>query len=132
MISKTVILARQSVETKYLRMTTTDSCQQQLFCCRQFSAIIAGRKEVPVDIGRHLDRRVPQAVLHHFARRTLGRAHREWPRGRRAADERYELTPVHSITSSASASTLSGISRPSDFAVLRLITRSNRVASTTG
>src|SRR6266436_8570423 len=100
MISKTVILARQSVETKYLRMTTTDSCQQQLFCCRQFSAIIAGRKEVPVDIGRHLDRRVPQAVLHHFARRTLGRARRERPRGR-TAKQRDELAPLHSMTSSA-------------------------------
>jgi len=26
----------------------------------------AAREQMPVDIGRHLDRRVPQAMLHHF------------------------------------------------------------------
>ena len=40
--------------------------------------------------------------------------------------------PLHSITSSASASSLSGISRPSAFAVLRLITKSNFVDCWTG
>jgi len=40
--------------------------------------------------------------------------------------------PAHSITSSASASNLSGISRPSAFAVLRLITSSNLVGCTIG
>ena len=39
---------------------------------------------------------------------------------------------AHSITSSASASSLSGISRPSDLAVLRLITNSNLSDRTTG
>ena len=39
---------------------------------------------------------------------------------------------VHSITSSASASSLSGIWRPSALAVLRLITNSNLVACITG
>src|SRR5262249_48324513 len=43
-----------------------------------------------------------------------------------------EVPPVHSITSSASVSNLSGISRPSAFAVLRLITNSNFVGSITG
>jgi hypothetical protein len=38
----------------------------------------------------------------------------------------------YSITSSASASSLSGISRPSAFAVLRLITNSNFVDCWTG
>src|SRR5262249_43237236 len=41
-------------------------------------------------------------------------------------------TTCHSITSSASASNLSGISRPSAFAVLRLITNSNFAGSITG
>src|SRR5262245_16907369 len=39
---------------------------------------------------------------------------------------------THSITSSASASSVGGISRPSDFAVLRLITRSYLVGACTG
>src|SRR5262245_46839006 len=43
-----------------------------------------------------------------------------------------ELVPIHSITSSANASNLSGISRPSAFAVLRLITKSNFVDCWTG
>src|SRR5262249_77638 len=43
---------------------------------------------------------------------------------RRAADQRDELAPFHSITSSARASSAGGISRPSGFAVLRLMTSS--------
>src|SRR6266446_6346427 len=41
--------------------------------------------------------------------------------GRRAAEQRYELAPrnFHSITSSARASTVAGMSRPNAFAVLR-------------
>src|SRR5262249_55009674 len=58
-----------------------------------------------------------------LARRVLLRACRERPR-RRAAEKRDELAPFHSITSSARASTAAGISRPSAFAVLRLITSS--------
>src|SRR5262249_28575906 len=54
----------------------------------------------------------------------LLRARRERPR-RRAAEERDKLAAAaHSITSSASASSLSGIWRPSVLAVLRLITGS--------
>src|SRR5262249_6614465 len=51
----------------------------------------------------------------------LLRVCRERPR-RRAAEHRDELAPLHSITSSARASKLSGTVRPSAFAVLRLIT----------
>src|SRR6516164_256260 len=69
--------------------------------------------------------------LDHRHRRLL-RARRERPRGRRAANQGDELAPFHSITSSASASSLSGIWRPSAFAVLRLITSSYLVGSTTG
>src|SRR5262249_15413522 len=50
---------------------------------------------------------------------------------RRAAEQRDEPAPLHlrghSITSSARASNLSGIWRPSAFAVLRLIASSNFV-----
>src|SRR5262249_21137137 len=53
--------------------------------------------------------------------RRLLRARRERPRGRRTAEQRDEVAPLHSITSSASESSLSGIWRPSAFAVLRLM-----------
>src|SRR5262249_50202866 len=56
---------------------------------------------------------------------------RERPR-RRAADQRDELAAFHSITSSARASSLSGTSRLSALAVLRLSTSSNLVDCTTG
>jgi hypothetical protein len=56
----------------------------------------------------------------------LLRACRERPR-RRAAEQRDEVAAVHSMTSSAIASSLSGTARPSALAVLRLITNSNFV-----
>src|SRR5262245_64674071 len=49
--------------------------------------------------------------------RALLRARRERPRGRRAAEQRDELAPPHSITSSARASSVGGTSRPSILAV---------------
>src|SRR5262249_4869553 len=56
----------------------------------------------------------------------LLRARRKRPSRRRAAEQRYERAPPHhSITSSASDSTLSENLTPSAFAVLRLITNSN-------
>src|SRR5262245_49899058 len=61
----------------------------------------------------------------------LLRARREWPH-RRAAQKRNDLAAPHSITSSASARSLSGISSPSAFAVPRLITNSNLVGCMTG
>src|SRR5262245_7926135 len=63
--------------------------------------------------------------------RRLLRARRERPR-RSAAEEQYELAPLHSITSSARASRVGGNSRPSAFAVLRLITNSYFVGACTG
>src|SRR5262249_23368599 len=55
------------------------------------------------------------------------------PSGRRAAQKRDELAALHhSITSSATASNLSGTSRPSALAVLRLITNSSLLGCTTG
>src|SRR5262249_58428540 len=54
----------------------------------------------------------------------LPRTRCERPR-RRAAEQHDELAALHSITSSASASSLSGTVRPSLLAVLRLMTNSN-------
>src|SRR5262249_9796878 len=51
---------------------------------------------------------------------------------RRSTKQRDELAAFHSITSSASASSLSGTSMPSARAVLRLITNSNLVGCWTG
>ena len=62
----------------------------------------------------------------------LLRARRERPRRRRAAEQRDELAPLHSITSSARASSVGGTSRPSALAVLRLMTSSNLVGCCTG
>src|SRR5262249_16097630 len=62
----------------------------------------------------------------------LLRARRERPRHRRAAEQRDELAPLHSITSSARARSVGGTSRPSAFAVLRLITSSYLVGACTG
>src|SRR5262249_15936259 len=53
-------------------------------------------------------------------------------RGSRAAEQRDELAAPHSITSSASASSLSGMSRPSIRAVWALMTSSNLLDCTTG
>src|SRR5262245_59246644 len=55
----------------------------------------------------------------------LLRAYRERPRGRRAAEQRDELAPAHSITSSARPDKGSGTVMPSALAVLRL-----RISST--
>src|SRR5262249_52934479 len=66
-------------------------------------------------------------------RHGLLRARRERPRGGRAADQRDEFTAFdHSITSSARASSVGGISRPSALAVFRLITSSYLVGYCTG
>src|SRR5262245_45842838 len=74
--------------------------------------------------GEHAD--PPHAVR-------LLRARRERPSNRRAADERDEIAaPDHSITSSARASSIGGTSRPSAFAVLRLITSSILVGRSIG
>ena len=60
--------------------------------------------------------------------RRLLRARRERP-CRRAAEKANEFTSFHSITSSARASSVGGTSRPSAFAVLRLITSSYLVGA---
>src|SRR5262249_4364695 len=67
----------------------------------------------------------------HLHRRLL-RARSERPRGPRSAEQRDELSPSHSMTSSAVASSLGGTVMPSALAVLRLITNSNFVGCSTG
>src|SRR5215212_868749 len=62
----------------------------------------------------------------------LLRARVQRPRRGRPAESQDELAPVHSITSSARASSIGGISRPSALAVLRLITNSNLVGCRMG
>src|SRR5262249_30653977 len=68
--------------------------------------------------------------------RRLLRARRERPCSRRAAEQCDEVAPFHlrghSMTSSARASSLSGIWRPSALAVLRLITNANLMDCITG
>src|SRR5215831_16831500 len=67
----------------------------------------------------------------HRQRRLL-RARPERPGDSRAAEQRDELTPLHSITSSARASSVCGTSRSRALAVLRLMTSSNLVEDCTG
>src|SRR5262249_25416888 len=61
----------------------------------------------------------------------LLRPRRERPRCR-AADQRDELAAFHSITSSARASRVGGMSRPSALAVVMLTMRSNFVGCSIG
>src|SRR5262249_23807889 len=70
-----------------------------------------------------------------YAPHALGllRTHRERPRCRSAAEQRYELAPAHhSITSSARATKIGETSKPKALAVLRLTTNSNLVPCSTG
>src|SRR5262249_34850390 len=67
-----------------------------------------------------------------YRRRRLLCARRERPGCGRTAEQRDEVAPPHSITSSASESTSGGMESPSALAVLRLITSSNLVDVSTG
>src|SRR5262249_48739109 len=62
----------------------------------------------------------------------LLRPRRERPRRSSAAEQRDERTTLHSITSSARASSVDGTSSPSALAVLMLITSSYLVGACTG
>jgi hypothetical protein len=64
--------------------------------------------------------------------RQMDESHGERPSNHRTAESQDELAPPHSITSSARASTVAEISRPSALAVLRLITSSYLVGACTG
>src|SRR5262249_31190787 len=84
------------------------SLQERRVACLGFR-IVCGER------GEHCD--APHALS------LLLRPRRKRP-SRRAAEQRDERAPFHSITSSARASTLAGTSMPSAFAVLRLIANS--------
>jgi hypothetical protein len=74
----------------------------------------------------------PAADKADHGHRWLLRARRPRPRGR-AAEQCDELAAAsHSITSSASASSVGGISTPNAFAVARLMANSNLAPSSTG
>src|SRR5262249_12877469 len=88
-------------------------------------AIMKGRQHVRCTSGRSALEKP-----NHWHRGLL-RARRERP-CRRAAEERDEIAAFHSITSSASESTLSEVVTPSDFAVFKLITNWNLTVSITG
>src|SRR5262249_35342304 len=68
----------------------------------------------------------------HWHRLGLPRPCRERPRHRRAAEQRDERAALHSITSSARASSVVGISIRIVLAVFRLMTKSNLLARCTG
>src|SRR5262249_38296191 len=59
-------------------------------------------------------------------------ARRDWPRGRRTAEQRDELAALHSMSSSAIASSDGGTTRSTMRAVCVLITSSNLFACTIG
>src|SRR5215475_15792314 len=82
------------------------------------------------ECGQIACRRRAEEESYHRHRRLL-RPRRDRPR-RRTAEKRDELAPLHSITSLARASSVGGISRPSDLAVLRLTTSSYLVGACTG
>src|SRR5262249_8918591 len=75
--------------------------------------------------GRHQDCDAPHATW-------LLRARRERPGHRRSAEERDEVAPLHSITSSPRPSSVGETVRPSVLAVCRLMTSSNLVGACTG
>src|SRR5262249_4763270 len=75
--------------------------------------------------GRHEHADAPHAV-------SLLRPHPKRPCHSRAAEQRDEIAALHSISSSASASSVGGTSRPSALAVLKLITNSYLVGACTG
>src|SRR5215831_419210 len=72
--------------------------------------------------GRRLRAGAEEPNSHGLA--ALLRTRRERPRGRRAAEQRDEVAALHSITSSARASSGNAMETPSTLAVLRLITSS--------
>jgi len=75
------------------------------------------------EVNEHADAPHPLALL---------RARRKRPCSRRAAEQREELAPFHSITSSAMLSSEGGTVRPSACAVIKLTTSSNFVGCSTG
>src|SRR5215470_17111663 len=78
---------------------------------------ITGVRQAQAKVGEILPIRFERCEVKKADRRLL-RAHRERPRRRRAAEKRDERSAVHSITSSARASSVGGTSRPRTFKAL--------------
>src|SRR5262245_16163337 len=114
---------RASVDLQVLSNTPPQVLQSLLECLHPRSRLRVGLREV----GEHAHTAHSLALL---------RARRERPYHRRTAEYRNEVAPLHlrghSITSSARASTVAGMSSPSALAVLRLITSSYLVGACTG
>src|SRR5262249_36529123 len=82
--------------------------------------------------GGQAARRIDNVKKPDHRHRRLLRARRQRPCSRRAAEQRDKRAAVHSITSSARASSVGGISRPRAFAVVMFMLRSNLVGCSTG
>jgi hypothetical protein len=89
--------------------------------------------------GRETRRRRPSLLHHHSRRSTVKdrclpglRLRYSEPNCCALEESRDELAPLHSMTSSARASSDGGRVRPKVFAVCKLITNSNRVGCSTG
>src|SRR5262249_50544449 len=112
-----VLVLRPAILDRHILALDVAGFAEALAECRQIASTIDRRRAAEKSDHRH---------------RRLLRARRERPCGR-AAEKRDELAAAtHSITSPASASSFSGIWRPSAFAVLRLMISSNLVAWSTG
>src|SRR5262249_23278554 len=120
--------------SRLLRKSIVVSLRPAVFECDVATLNVAGFSQALLDCSnkaRVWSRRHAAEDADHGYRRLL-RPRRERPRSRRAAEKRDQLAAVHSITSSARASTLAGISKPVALAVLRLITSSYLVGACTG
>src|SRR5262249_22829078 len=103
----------------------------------QITALLPAERTEPLHQGGGI--RIPHGVVwrshqHADASHALAllRARRERPRNGCAAEQRDEVSPVHSITSSARASSAGGTVSPSILAVCALMTSSNLLDCTTG
>src|SRR5262249_33772801 len=112
---------------------TIETARQPIFDCNVPAIVVAAFRAAPAERIQEIPTRTGHKGAEKPDNRHLPllRSRRERPRSR-AAEQRDEIAALHSITSSASASNLSGILRPSALAVLTLITSSNFVGSITG
>src|SRR5262249_2607441 len=106
---------------RHCRQSVIGACRPAIFDAHVLAFDITGLAQTPNKRVLELRRGAPEYA--HYRHRLL-RSRRERPRSRCAAEERDEVAPLHSITSSAVNKSVGGIVRPSVLAVLRLITRS--------
>src|SRR5262249_9548429 len=109
------IAGRKAIINSHIVAVGPAQLLQSLLECREAYLVVL---IVPIHAREHAD--APHALA-------LLRACRQRPCRRRAAEQRYELAPSHSITSSARPSNASGTVIPSALAVLRLMISSTLV-----